>query len=300
MKKASCQSKQDNSNFGIEKSGFAEVSGAGEKQVIEAINSFEGYHNFISDVSSDPRFCDPHFAYDPDNLYGSLHRENEYAFAVMTGGKIQGLFVWLINSDERYIELLIGLTRHEAAFSEMLSRLEERYCGYRADFVINPQNEAMTRVLNGRNAVFDKEQQKMLLTGAAPDTTADCVEEYSEKWREQYCALHRTDTYWTAERVLSASDRFRVLLAVQDNRIVGYLDVTYGCDINEPYDLWVRPELPFGEYALPLLAEAAKRNGANQMMALVYTEATEEIEAYAAAGFAKVEGQNSVYASYRL
>ena len=38
----------------------------------------------------------------------------------------------------------------------------------------------MTRVLNGRNAAFDKEQQKMLLTGAAADTAADCVEEYSK------------------------------------------------------------------------------------------------------------------------
>ena len=31
--------------------------------------------------------------------------------------------------------------------------------------------------------------------------------------KEQYCDLHNVDTYWTAERILSAQDRFRVLPA---------------------------------------------------------------------------------------
>lgn len=64
--------------------------------------------------------------------------------------------------------------------------------------------------------------------------------------------------------------------------------------------LLVRPGLPFRKYAVPLLAEAVRRNGRNRMMALVYTDAAEEIAAYAASGFEKVEGQNSVYASYLL
>jgi len=64
--------------------------------------------------------------------------------------------------------------------------------------------------------------------------------------------------------------------------------------------LLVRPGLPFRKYAVPLLAEAVRRNGPNRMMALVYTDAAEEIAAYAASGFEKVEGQNSVYASHRL
>ena len=268
--------------------------------MIAAINSFEEYNDFILDVSCNPLFCDPHFAYNPDNLYGSLQKKDEFAFAVMAGGIIQGLFVWLINPDEQYIEMLIGLTKSEAAFSEMLCYLEERYHGYQADFVINPRNEVLTHVLREKNAYFDKEQQKMILTGAVPDISAGCVEQYSEKWRDQYCALHAADTYWTAERVLSAADRFRVFLAVQDQQILGYLDVTYCYDVNEPYDLFVRPELPFQEYAVPLIAEAVKLNTPNQMMALVYTEAAEEISAYAASGFEKIEGQNSIYVSYQL
>lgn len=268
--------------------------------MIVTIDSFEKYRAFIQDISRDPLFCDPHFTYDPDNLYGSLHRKDESAFAVVADGTVQGLFVWLILPDRRYMEMLIGLTRSEAAFSEMLSHLAESYPGYQADFVLNPKNTALFRVLTGKGAYFDREQQKMLLTGPAPAISTDCVEPYAEKWQAQYRALHRTDTYWTAERVLSAPERFRVFLAVEDRQLLGYLDVTYGCDINEPYDLLVRPGLPFRKYAAPLLAEAVRRNGPGRMMALVYTDAAEEIAAYAASGFEKVEGQNSVYASYRL
>lgn len=151
-----------------------------------------------------------------------------------------------------------------------------------------------------KKAYFDKEQQKMILTNAVPDISTDCVEEYSKKWRSQYCALHSADTYWTAERILSALDRFRVFLAVKNHQVLGYLDVTHCYNVNEPFDLFVRPELPFREYAVPLLSEAVKRNKPNQMMVLVCTESTEEIAAYVASGFEKVEGQNSVYAFYQL
>ena len=133
--------------------------------MIVTIDSFEKYRAFIQDISRDPFFCDPHFTYDPDNLYGSLHRKDESAFAVVTDGTVQGLFVWLILPDRRYMEMLIGLTRSEAAFSEMLSHLAESYPGYQADFVLNPKNTALFRVLTGKGAYFDREQQKMLLTG---------------------------------------------------------------------------------------------------------------------------------------
>ena len=103
--------------------------------MIVTIDSFEKYRAFIQDISRDPLFCDPHFTYDPDNLYGSLHRKDESAFAVVADGTVQGLFVWLILPDRRYMEMLIGLTRSEAAFSEMLSHLAESYPGYQADLV---------------------------------------------------------------------------------------------------------------------------------------------------------------------
>lgn len=60
--------------------------------MIVTIDSFEQYAGFILDVSRDPLFCDPHFAYDPGTLYGALQKRNEFAFAVMENGTIKGLF----------------------------------------------------------------------------------------------------------------------------------------------------------------------------------------------------------------
>lgn len=60
----------------------------------------------------------------------------------------------MIDPDEQYMEMLIGLTKYAAAFSEMLRYLEERYRGYQADFVINPKNAVLIQTLKSKNAFF--------------------------------------------------------------------------------------------------------------------------------------------------
>ena len=133
-----------------------------------------------------------------------------------------------------------------------------------------------------------------------PNVDTSEIELYAEKWKEQYCGLHRTETYWTAERVLSAKDRFRVLLVIKDGKVQGYLDVTYSFEKNEPYDIFMKPEYRYQGYELALLVKAIELNRPHQMMVLVDVDALEDIEIYISAGFKKAEGQNSIYATYRL
>ena len=175
------------------------------------IKSFEEYSNFILELADNPSYYDPHFAYDKDNLYGALKKKDEYSFAVLENGIIKGIFVWLIIPDEKYIELLIGFTKSKKAFREMLLYTESKYSGYKADFVINPRNSALYQPLKDKGAVFDTEQQKMVHTGVVPNVDTSGIELYAENWKEQYCELHSTETYWTAERVLSAKDHFRAM-----------------------------------------------------------------------------------------
>ena len=264
------------------------------------IKSFEEYSDFILELANNPSYYDPHFAYDKDNLYGALKRKDEYSFAVIENGAIKGIFVWLIITDENYIEMLIGFTKSKEAFREMFSYMESKYRGYKVDFVINPKNFALCQPLKEKGAVFDTEQQKMVHTAVVSNVDTSSIELYTEKWKEQYCELHSTETYWTAERVLSAKDRFRVLLVIKDGQVQGYLDVTYSFEKNEPYDIFVRPEYRYQGYELALLAKAIELNRPHQMMVLVDVDALEDIAIYTAAGFKKVEGQNSIYATYRL
>ena len=267
--------------------------------MIQRISSFEGYETFIEQMAGDPLYSDPHFTYDKDNLYGSLTGKDEYAFAVIEDGTTEGLFVWLVIPEERYIEMLIGFTSKEEAFSEMLSYLEKNYRGYDMDFVFNPKNTAIYGPLKDKGAEFYPEQQTLVLTGPVPDVSTSHIELLSEKWEKQYRELHKTDTYWTAERILAARDVFRVLLAVKDGQVQGYLDITCNREDNEIYDLFVKPESANQGYELALIIKAIELNGTHQMN--VVTDADDETVTgiYTAAGFDKVDGLNSITASFK-
>ncbi len=267
--------------------------------MILEIHSFEEYASFINEISTDPRYSDPHFAYNERNLYDALKKKGQRAFVSLKDEKVVGLFVWLILSDDRYIEMIIGLSKEGAAYAEMLTYLEERYPGYQMDLVLNPQNDVLCHLLGSKNASFVVEQQKMVWVKEAQTVSDRQIVVYSPEWKEQYCAMHRTDTFWTAEKVLAARDKFRVLLAIEDGRVVGYLDVTYCYEENEPYVLYVKPEYARMGYEQALLAAAIELNKPHGMMVLVDVDAPDEIEIFRSAGFETVEGQNSILATYK-
>ena len=264
--------------------------------MIQEIHSFGEYEDFIQELATHPLYSDPHYTYDKDNLYRSLKVKDNLAFAVSENGITVGLFVWIVLPDDRYIEMLIGFTKKEEAFAEMLAYMEKNYSGCQMDFVFNPQNTAISRPLKLKGAIFDPEQQKMILIGPVPNVSTNHIELLSDKWTKQYCDLHSTDTYWTAERILLAQDKFRVLLAVKDGQVLGYLDVQCCYEINEIYALFMKPEVTQQGYELELLVKAVELNRPNQMMVVVDADAEEEIGLYTAAGFGKLEGQNSITA----
>lgn len=268
--------------------------------MIQEIHSFDEYKDFIGELANDPFCSDPHFTYSRDNLFRSLKDKDEYAYVVSKNGITEGLFVWLVLPEDRYIEMIIGFTRKEEAFTEMLSFMEKDHCGYRMDFVFNPLNTAILEPLKLKGAVFDPEQQKMILTGQVPNVSTSQIELFSEKWEKQYCDLHSTDTYWTARRILEAPDKFRVLLAIKDGQVQGYMDVQCCYEINEIYALFVRPEAARQGYELALLVKAIELNLPNQMMVVVDVDSEKEIELFSAAGFSRMKGHNSISASYKV
>ena len=113
---------------------------------------------------------------------------------------------------------------------------------------------------------------------------------------KQYCDIHDTDTYWTAKRIVSVLDKFRVLLVVKDEQVLGYLDVQSLYDVNEIYALYIKPEALHQGYELSLLTKAIELNKPNKIMVVVDANNKEEIALYSAAGFVKLEGQNSITA----
>lgn len=267
--------------------------------MIREIESFDTYKDFIRDVSCSPVFADPHFAFDERNLYDALNRDPDHrkAYIVTLDGSVAGLFVWLILQEERYAEMLVGLTKDEAAIREMLAYIEERCRSFRLDFVINPVNSLFSNVLRSKYAVFEAPQQWMIWKNEMKLQPYEVVPVSSE-YESQYLAVHRKDTYWTAEKVLAAKDTFRVFLALHEGKVIGYIDVTFCHEKNEPYDLWVDDRFLHQGYEQALLQKAVKMNQPKTMVALVNIDDPYEKEIFASAGFVPMPGTNCVHASY--
>ena len=268
--------------------------------MLEEITSLDNYEAFINEVYSDENYVDPHYLYDENNLYRAFEKIDQHVYAYFEDSKIRGIFVLLILPTEKYVETLIALSKSEHAYRELFEYLEKNYKGYRCDFVINPKNILLKNILTSKNAIFENEQQRMIARHRIEKEYSLDIQLYSDAWKESYIDMHVKETYWTAEKVLSALDRFRVFLAIHQEQLVGYLDVTYAYKQNEPYSLIVLPEYQNLGYEQALLSKAIQMNGINTMMTLVDVNAKEEIRIYEEAGFELIKGQNSVFVTITI
>lgn len=213
---------------------------------------------------------------------------------VFAEGCMTGLFSFLVLPDEKYIEMLECLSREKESYSEAFQYLADSFPGYDTDFVFNPQNSVLKELLEEYGAEFDTEQQKMVLEDAVQGIDTTGIEPLSEKYAEEYCAIHTKDVYWTGERVLEAQDRFRTFLAVHEGRVVGYIDVTYTYDENEPFSLLVLEEYRRMGYGRKLLARAVGENKPCGMVLHVDVDNTPAIRLYESMGFRKEVGGNTL------
>ena len=267
--------------------------------MIKEIYSFDLYEDFIKGFSGNSVFSDPHFEFDHGNLYNSLTKDNKKAYIVAEGEKVSGLFVWLILPNEKYIEMLIGLSKEESSIQEMLTYIENEYKSYQLDFVINPRHDLFCNLLRSKKAKFEEEQQWMSWEIETENQYPCDIVLLTQEYEAQYIDKHNKDTYWTAEKVIKATDKFRVFLAIHEEKVVGYIDVTYCYEKNEPYDVWVDGEFKDKGYEQALLQTAIRMNKPKGMMVLVDVNNYDEIEMLKSIGFVPVVGTNSVYAAYK-
>lgn len=266
--------------------------------MIQEINSFEKYIDFIDDIASDPCYSDPHYTYDKSNLFNAIQSKNQKPFVTLKGETVTGIFAWIISPEDQNIEMLTGLSRDRDAYSEMITYIEKQYQNYQLDFVFNPQNMILIDLLKNKNAQIDIEQLKMRWVNDVKYTTDYQIQLFSSEYETQYLSLHHKDMFWTGEKVLEAKDRFRVVLAIKDHQVIGYLDTTYRRKENEIYDLNVKKKYANKGYETALVAEAIRLNKPNGMMVVLDVD-SEEIKYFETLGFEKLKGQNSLYATYR-
>ncbi len=272
--------------------------------MIRELSELTPYLDFVRDVNGDPCFSDPMLCTPGEleqNLLRAVGKPNDRVLGVFRDGTLVGLFDFLILPDERYVEMIAGLSRDAAAYAEIADRLQADFPGWQADFVFNPENRPLRALLEQKGAAFDPVQDRMVFSGALPEVDTAGVELFSEPYRAQYLALHDDGSrYWTAEKVLAAPYRFRVFLAIEDGAVAGYLDVTHCFDENEPFDLFVKEGSRRKGWGTKLMAEALERNRPNGMMLLVDADNDAAARLYEKLGFQKQPGQSSLTAFWHI
>ena len=271
--------------------------------MLKRLASANEYIDFINEINRDPNFSDPMLSSEEQircNLLDAADKPPNQLWGVFEESELLGLFVFLILEEESYIEMLAGLSRSLQAYEEMLSFLKETYKGYLADFVYNPGNHLLHKLLMSEKSEFEAEQQKMVLKREVPCQSSLQVELYSPKYREPYIAIHSKDGYWTAEKVIDAPDRFRIILAIESGRVVGYIDITHKYEENEPFDVFVRESFRRRGYGRAMLAKAIELNRPKQMMLLVDADNAAAISLYESLGFVRAVGENNITAHVSL
>jgi len=271
--------------------------------MIQKLTSLDSCTELMHDVNRDTAFSDPRLLTQDTiavNLYKAVEKPDHHVLGVFHDGVMTGLFVFLITEDERYIEMLFGLSRFAAAYEEIAEYLQANYPGFQADFVFNPSNTLLRELLTRIGASFYEEQQKMVLSNPCPTVDTNGIEPLTEQYKEQYIAMHDTDCYWTGDKVAQAPERFSVFLAVDHGLVVGYLDVTNCFEENEPFDFMVKEAYRRRGWGRKLLVKAIEANRPKGMALLVDVGNIPAIKLYESAGFVKVQGENSLTAAWNI
>ena len=271
--------------------------------MLKDLRTLTPYLDFIHACNADPDYRDPMLLTQQQlrrNLLDAPKNPHARVLGTFAGETLTGVFALLVLEDERYLELLAGLSRSAAAYDELLAHLSSAYPGYQADFVYNPRNQLLQAALEAMGAELEPEQQKLVLRRAIPYAPDARIAPYRPEFRAQYLALHTGDRYWTGERVLAAPEVFRVLLAIEDGEAAGYIDLTHNSTENEPYDLFVREKSRRRGLGRALLAAAVQENQPNGMSLLVDIDNGPAIALYESQGFVRAEGENNITAHIRL
>ena len=271
--------------------------------MIKPVGSYADCREFAESFQTDTNFSDPMLSTEEQircNLEKAFTRPNRQILGVYQGGQLAGLFVLLVLDEDKYLEMLVGLSREAQAYRELMEYLARNYPGWKADFVFNPRNGLLKATLEDVRAEFEQEQQKMVFSGSVIPGDSTGIQEFSEQYAAEYYVIHSRDVYWTGEKVAAAPEKFRTFLAINQGRVVGYLDVTHCFEENEPYDVYVLPEYRRRGYGRKLLAKALECNQSKGMMLLVETDNTAAIRLYESMNFKTVPGQNSLTAHWRI
>lgn len=170
--------------------------------------------------------------------------KNEHYIVVSKEKEINGVFIFLIDYNEKYIEIMEALSDEKEVIAELIQNLISKYKGFLIDIVLNCSNVEAVKVVM-ETAKLDKKQvvYKKLLKESVKNDDFD-VALLDSKYISKYKKIHVDENcFWTADRIINNLDKFNVYLLKKQNSIIGYSDVyvnkkfceIYSFEISEEY-----------------------------------------------------------------
>ena len=253
--------------------------------------------SFIKPLINDKIYSNPMLKTEEQiniNLLRVIYDSEDFVIGVYNNEELIGVFSFIIEKEEKYLELLFAYSKDYNAYIEMMNYLINNYKGYNCDFIINPNNMIFIDVLKKYNSIFEPLQYYMELEYIVDYKHNKNIIFYDDKYKDEYINIHEKDMYWTAEKTVEAKDRFKILLAIDNNKVIGYIDYTYRFNNNEPYSLYVTKDYRNKGFGKALLYEAIKDNLPNNMSLRVDYDNYQAINLYEQLGFVKDESNSSI------
>lgn len=271
--------------------------------MIKIINDEKVVIPFINTLKDNRCFLSPMYTNEEEishNLIKRIKHPDDLVIAVYDGETIIGVFSIFVEKEERYMEVLLCFSTFRKAYDEAFGYLINNYPGYQCDIVANPNNYILLEKLKELNADFDTQQNYMKLVKFNEYKHNLKIVKYEERYKEQYINIHTIDRYWTAEKVINALDKFNVFIALKDDEVVGYIDVSSSFETNEPYDLFVCKKYRNKGYGKALLSEAIKTNFPKKMDLTVDMDNESAKHLYEELGFVRGSIKDSICIHLKL
>ncbi len=262
--------------------------------MIKQIKDITPYSDFLRGFYNDYRFfAQPETEQEVlDKLQKQAEDGENIALAAFNCDRIAGLFAFLYIKEEKYMEMLTGISEDGAAYDELIAYLCGNYPAHEIYFVFNPENKILKSRLRDIGAEFSTEQMKMEHSGVIPQADTVGVELLTPEYYDRYIEMHNKDLYWTGDKVIKAKDKFKTVIIKDGDELAGYTDISQGRAVNGVFDLLVKPEYRRKGYGRKLLVKALQINEPNGMTLEVDIDNTAAIKLYRLTGFRQIEHQN--------
>lgn len=222
----------------------------------------------------------------------------QIGFICTADHKLKGISVFEFFEEYDVMNMCRWDTDSEAAGREMLAYLKKNYGSYQLEFTFSPENKLLISLLKECGAKLYGEQMNMELRSLPEIVNTDEIVLFSDAYMNQFHTVcqENDDIYWTADMLLRSPEEFRILLALKDQKVTGYLALTCCYEVNNIIDVFVRKEFRSLGYGSKLLYKAIAMNQPSGLTLQVDIDNGAAIALYEKMGFCKMEGKNTITA----